>query len=134
MSTFNLKYLIDKNGLNEDALAKELFPNNKFPRVALNRILDGIAYLDTAQLEVLARICNLQIQELFSSESWSTKMEGNKIIFIKNNFSAVLDLDTLVTEIYNRDRIVADEVVIVEKSIKLSDYLKIIDGVIINLI
>lgn len=134
MSTFNLKYLIDKKGLNQEALAKELFPNNKFPVVALNRILDGIAYLDTAQLAVLAKICNVQIQELFTSESWSTKMEGNKIVFIKNNFSAVLDLDTLVTEIYNRDRIVADEVVIVEKSIKLSDYLKIIDGVIINLI
>jgi hypothetical protein len=134
MSTFNLRAIIEKYELDEDSLSKELFPKNKFPKVALARITSGVSYLDTWQLGILSEIIGLPITDLFSMDNWNKVIQGNKIKFVKNNHRVELNLETLVSEIYCLDKLVAVETLIPDRNIKLTEYLKLVDKTIINLI
>lgn len=134
MSAFNINNLILKYKLDEDTLAKELFPDNKFPKVALARITSGVGFLDTYQLSILAKITNLKISDLFIDEEWVHVIAENKMKFYKNNYRVELDLETLVSDIYYSDKLVAAETLVVDKNIKLSTYLKLVNEVITNLI
>lgn len=134
MSTFNLYNIIKRYDLNEDSLAKELFPTNKLPKLALARITAGIAYLDTTQLCKLSEILGVSVSELFNEGNWNKTIVDNIIKFHRNNHRVELNLDTHVTEIFLSDKFIASEVLISDKNIKLSEYLKLVDETIINLI
>jgi hypothetical protein len=134
MSTFNLTRIIEANKLDRVALANELFPGNKFPEVALKRVLNGLSFLDTNQLNILASVLGLQVSDLFLNEMWSTRMQNDKIVFYKNDYRVELNTETLITNIFYKDKLVASETLVMEKNIKLSDYLKSINETIINLI
>lgn len=135
METFNLKKIINANFLDQQILAKELFPENKFPNAALKRILDGKAFLDTNQLQTLAKILRINVQQLFAdSDWWHKEMNNEKIIFKKNNFRVELFLNNLTTVIYKNDKIISSEVIIPDNNIKLSEYLNLVDKTILNLI
>jgi hypothetical protein len=134
MSAFNINSLISKYKLDEDTLAKELFPDNKFPKVALARITSGVSFLDTYQLSILAKITNLKISDLFINEEWIREVSNEKIKFYKNEYRIELDLETNVSDIYYGDKLVAVETLILDKNIKLSAYLKLVNEIITNLI
>lgn len=134
MSTFNLQNIINKYNLDEDDLAKELFPKNKFSKSALARITSGVSYLDTWQLCKLSEILGLKVSDLFIDDNWIKLINDNKIKFFRNNFRVELDLDTHISEIFQSEKLVAVETLITDKNIKLSEYLKLVNQVIINLI
>lgn len=134
MSAFNINTLISKYNLDEDTLAKELFPDNKFPKIALARITSGVSYLDTSQLAILAKITNLKISDLFVNEEWTKVITNEKIIFYKNKFRVELDFETLISDIYFGEKLMSVETLIADKNIKLSEYLKLVNEVITNLI
>lgn len=134
MSTFNIKNIITEYNLDEDALAKVMFPKNKFAKVALARIISGVSYLDTWQLDRLTEMLGIGIADLFVDNTWNKKITNNKILFHRNNCRVELDLDTHVSEIFLSDKLVAVETLITDKNIKLSEYLKLVNEVIINLI
>lgn len=134
MSCFNLNFIIKKYDLNVDLLAQQLFPENKFPKSALERILDGKAFLDTNQLVELSKITNTQISELFTSSTWSPKEVEGKLVFVKGNFKVELHLDTFITNIYRKDKLVVEDAIICKNSIKLSEYLELVNKTIIELI
>jgi len=111
-----------------------LFPDNKFPKIAFARITSGVSYLDTSQLATLAKITNLMIKDLFIEEAWTKEVTHDNVTFYKNNFRVVLDSETLVSDIFYSDKLVASETLISDKNIKLSEYLKLVNEVITNLI
>jgi hypothetical protein len=135
MNNFNLQTIITKYKLDESSLAKELFPKNKFAKNALRRVLSGISYLDTWQLCKLSEIACIEISELFTdSNSWYRVSSDNVIKFNRNNYRVELNVETKITEIFVSDKLVAVETLISDKNIKLSEYLKLVDETIINLI
>ena len=136
MSTFNLKHIISRYNLNENNLAIELFPGNKFPNLALKRIVSGDSFLDTKQIEILAKIIGVPVKDLFMSEDWTFQQNSNidKFVFVKNDYRAELIRESLITNIYHKDRLLAKETIIVDKNIILSEYLELVNQVIIKLI
>lgn len=135
MNTFNLQEIISKYGLDESQLAKELFPKNKFAKNALKRVLSGTSFLDTQQLSKLSEITCLDISELFANKNtWYRFDSGGKIKFNRNNYRVELNIETNITEIFVSDKLVAIETLLSDKNIKLSEYLKLVDETIINLI
>lgn len=134
MNNFNLQNIINKYNLDEDSLAKQLFPTNKFPKLALTRVLTGISYLDTMQIERLREMLGTSVSELFNDITWNKTILDNIIKFHRNNHRVELNLDTLVSEIFLSDKLIAVETLISDKNIKLSEYLKLVDETIINLI
>lgn len=134
MNTFNLQNIIDKFNLDEDSLAKQLFPSNKFPKLALSRVLTGKSYLDTSQISRINELLGTTVSDLFNDTAWNKVITGNVIKFHRNNHRVELNLDTHVSEIFLSDKLIAIETLISDKNIKLSEYLKLVDETIINLI
>jgi hypothetical protein len=134
MSTFNLQNIISKYDLNEEILAKQLFPKNKFSKLALSRIIAGLSHLDTNQLCILSEMLGVKVSDLFIEDDWSKSLENNVFVFSKNNYKVIFSPETYLSEIYISGKLVSVETLITDKNIKLSEYLKLVESVIINLI
>src|SRR5665811_1176034 len=66
MQKINLSGIIAQQKLSEKDIAKQLFPTNKYPKLALSRVLRNEATLDADQISRLAALLNCTISELYS--------------------------------------------------------------------
>ena len=122
MKTFNLKEIIEKQGLSTKDVAIQLFPSNKYPKLALDRVLAGKAFLDTNQVSKLSMITGIAIDELYIGGEWKATSAKDKLRFTTGEYVAELDTKTWITKVYHNDSLFHDAV-IHSGSISLSDYL-----------
>jgi len=54
MKKIDLKKIIENAGLDIKETAQHLFPNNKYAKLALDRVIKGDAFLDTNQISKLS--------------------------------------------------------------------------------
>jgi len=128
MKHIDVKNLIESAGLTVDYAAKKLFPGNKYPGVAMNRVLLGQTELDASQIAALAEILNVDYNHIFRP-FWHGSMPRPGIyVFVKGNCRAVLDVEANRTNIYVGDNNIADY--IHKGSLVVKDYLKNIDTLI----
>jgi hypothetical protein len=78
----NLSKIIDESGLRIDYVAARLFPGNKHPYNALNRVLARGGTLDADQLRVLAILTGRTTDDLLGL-SWSGKIDASGITLAK---------------------------------------------------
>lgn len=129
MKAIDLKNIIAENWLDEDELAKELFPKNKFPRLALARVLNGDAVLDANQISKLSQLTGIEIGSLFEGGKWCMEFRDNVHVFTNGFYRAELDARTWVTNLYHKQTIF-HAVVLHQKTILLADYLAHLDALI----
>ena len=101
MKTVDLKNLIENYELDQKDIAKNLFPGNKYPTLALNRVLSGEAFLDTNQTSKLALIIGVPIESLYESSKWKGKRIEATHVFTNDDYRAELDLKNLTTKIFS---------------------------------
>jgi hypothetical protein len=132
MHTLDLNRIIPENNLEVKKVAEELFPKNKYPKLALDRVLKGEAFLDTNQLSLLSLMTGVPIHFLYSNGSWemSTKKKG-MITFQTQDYKAELDLENWVTKIYHKNSLF-HEALLHKEAIPLSEYLEQINNLIIK--
>lgn len=131
MQTINLKRIIEKQDLKPKWVAEQLFPENKYPKLALDRVLDGKAFLDTNQVSRLSAITGIPINFLYSGGEWEMKSTENKISFTSDDYFAELNTQTWKTEIYHKGSIF-HETLIHSEGIPLSEYLSQLTNLIIK--
>jgi hypothetical protein len=66
MRTIDVKEIIEKHQLDAKEVAQQLFPGNKYPKLALNRVMAGSAQLDANQMSKLALLIGVQVSDLYS--------------------------------------------------------------------
>lgn len=123
MRTINLKEIIEKSKLDIKEIAIQLFPENKYPRLALNRVIAGEAVLDANQISKLALLINVDISDLYSDGNWKMKSRKGIHIFTSGRFRAELDSESWITKIFHRDSMFHDSI-IHSGSTPLSEYFK----------
>lgn len=132
MKTIDLSKIIEDRGLNTKEVAKELFPKNKYPKLALDRVIKGEAFLDTNQVSRLSLITGVPIQFLYSNGEWKTTSKEEGIVtFQTGEYRAELNTGEWITKIYHKGSIF-HESVIHQESITLSKYLKSLTELIIK--
>jgi len=134
MSNFNLNQILLSFDIDKELLSKELFPSNKFPKKALDRVLEGKSFLNTSQISILSSILGVHVHELFKDDSWTKRISANKLTMFRNNFRVELNIETLVTDVFRNDSLIASETIIFDKNVKLSEYISKIEKLIISLI
>lgn len=117
--------------LEEKELAEILFPQNKYPAAALQRIIQRESLLDSEQVLRLSKFTGLSLEELYG-ESWTAITKGKKVYFTKGDFKAELDTETWVTKLYNKEALFFDKV-ISSGVVSLKEYFNKIDNIIVNL-
>lgn len=131
MRTIKVKDIIENSGLAIQEVAEQLFPNNKFPRLALNRVMTGESILNSDQVSKLSLLTGIPIEKLYSGNSWEAKYVGHTHVFNTEEFRAELDTQTWVTKIFHKDSLF-HESVIHSGSTPLSVYFKELDSIINN--
>jgi hypothetical protein len=130
MRTIDVKKVIDSAGLDFKEVAAQLFPKNKYPDLALNRVIKGVNALDADQISKLALMANVPISDLFSGGEWKAVSKGKTHIFSNGDYKVELDTETWISRIFHKGSLF-HESVIHSGSTPLSEYLENID-VLIN--
>lgn len=122
MKTINLSEIIEKQNLDVKDVAEQLFPSNKYPKLALDRVLKGEAFLDTNQVSKLSMLTGIPIEKLYSGAEWKGSNEKGVHKFTNGDYVAELDTKTWVTKLYCNGSLF-HESIIHNGTIALSAYL-----------
>lgn len=126
----NLSEFLSRKGLSVKEVAAQLFPGNKYPDMALSRVLRGESKLDVDQLGKLAAMAGTSVLDVLKgSGDWTSILEQDRFTFTSGEYRAVLDRTKWMTYIYHNGSLFHEEHLL-SPSITLKDYLAQIDLVV----
>ena len=126
----NLKEILVASGLDMTDVAKHLFPTNKYPKLALDRIIDGKAFLDSHQLSKLASMTGMTVSDLYGGQ-WKQTSKGDIITFTCYSYRAELNTTTWIVKIFDNNSLF-HESIIVSGSTVLSELIGKLNSIIFN--
>lgn len=130
MTQFNIVDIIKAYSLDQDELAKVLFPVAKYPKQAFSRILKGEASLSVEQLETLAGYIGVLPSQLFTLGTWKDASENGILAFKKGPFLAKLNHGNTFLSLYKDGKLLTYG--FIDKGIALSDFIEYLDNLISN--
>lgn len=129
MSQIKIRQIIAQKGLDTEEVAKQLFPGNKFPRLALNRVMAGGAVLDANQISKFALLSGVEVSELYSGANWKAGLKKGIHVFTNGSFRAELDTKSWITKIFHNDSLF-HESIIHSGSTQLSAYFEELEQIV----
>lgn len=90
MTTFDLKRIMSDYSLKEKEMAYIMFPDNKFPEVALRRAIEGQTKITVDQAIALASYLGEPIYKLFTDGGWYSVPDKQYSILRKGDITALL--------------------------------------------
>lgn len=132
MNTIDVKGIIEAKGLDTQTVAQQLFPTNQYARLALNRVIQGKALLDSTQISKFALLAGMTISELYNNGGWEAKSDAGIHTFTNGEFIAELNTNTWITKIFHNKSMI-HESIIHAKDTPLSQYLEALNNVILNI-
>lgn len=134
MQKLDLKRIIKTANLKTSYLGAQLFPNNKDPKQAVNRVCRGEAFLDSEQIAKLSELLNVPIGLLFDNAEWdmsTSKEEPNIIRFRAYGYFAELNTRTMKTRVSLNGTVFFEEITH-ERATLIGDYLNDLTDLIIK--
>lgn len=128
----NLSEVIKRYDLDSEALAKVLFPDVKYPKLAFARLIKGETTLDIVQLSALAAYIGVPATELLSEEFWKGGVEDNCLIFLRGEYKAKLNYNNVFLSLYKNNELCLQEIC-GTPSMSISNFIKYLDSLIKNL-
>lgn len=128
--TINLRELVEQRGLRLQEVAEILFPDNRFPRAALNRVLNGKTLLNSEQVSRLAAWLSVSVDDLYRG-AWSSEFRGETCILTNGNYRAELSVKTGETKVFHLGSLF-HETVLHDPAIPLSKYIELLNTIIKN--
>lgn len=90
--------IIKHYGQDINVVAKVLYPNVRYPRLALDRIKKGEADLSMSQLYRLADFLGLFVTDLFDFDTWKgSGLDNDAITFTKGEYTALIHPNGLIS-------------------------------------
>ena len=131
MEPFNIKNVIEHYKLNTEDLAKALFPNVKYPKQALDRILKGEGNLDITQVEELANYIGVLVTDLFSANTWKSSAEDGCLTLLKGQYKVKLNYNGVYLSIY-KDNVLIEQKISNVPSMTIQEFINFLDNLIKN--
>lgn len=129
--SFNIKKIIEHYKLDTNEVAEALFPHVRYKTLALNRVLKEEAYLDTQQVEKLASLAGVFVQDLFTFDEWKGGQEDKCITFVKGEYKVKLNYNGVYMTLTKGPQIIAQELMCT-KNISINDFISHINELIKN--
>lgn len=111
MQTIDLSTILEKTNFTKDEIAEILFPNHKFPNLAINRVIKGELKLDADQIGKLSSFTGIPIEDLFAISGWRMESQNDEIQFSNGEFKAFLNTETWTTKIFHNDSMFHESVI-----------------------
>jgi hypothetical protein len=127
--TFNINKIIEHYKLDVNEVAEALFPHARYKTLALRRVLKGEAFLDSQQIEKLANLIGVLIQDLFAFDDWKGRTEDGCLIMIKGEYKVKLNYNNTYMTLTRGSQVIAQEIVS-PVNISLEDFISHINSLI----
>ena len=108
--SFDLAKVIEHFKLDREEVETVLFPHVRYRKQALVRVLKGEGQLTVEQLQALANLSGVFIQDLFSLDTWKGGKEDNCLTFLKGEFKVKLNYNGVFLSIYKGTTLVHQEI------------------------
>ena len=132
MAHFDINRIIEQYKPDLEKLAAVLFPDVRYTRAALNRVINGTSLLDTEQIEALADYLGVLVQDLFiEKDDWHSDSENGSLVFIKEPYKAKLNFNGVYLTVYNNDEVIKQELVNVP-NMTVNDFIDYLNNIIKN--
>lgn len=128
MTQFNINSIIENYNLDIEELAKVLFPDAKYPKLAFTRILKGESSLSVDQLEKLAAHIGIMPSELFMLDTWANASGNGLLAFKKGRFTAKLNHGNTFLSVYEDNKVITTG--FIDSGISIDDFTKYLDNII----
>lgn len=128
---FDISKVIQHFKLDVNSVAEALFPNVRYKKLALDRIIKGEATLNTDQLMKLAELAGVIVGDLFSIDSWKGGIEDNCLTFIKGEYKAKLNYNGSWLSVYKDNELIKQEMF--TPNMSLNDFIDHITDITTNL-
>lgn len=129
MKTVNLERIIEQNNLSPHEVAAELFPTNRYPKRALDRVLAEEGHLDAPQLSRLAALLGVEVQDLFTGSQWKATSTPGLMVFTHEDYRAEVDTEKWMTKVFAKGSLFHEDA-IHTRTITLSELLMDLDNII----
>ena len=129
--TIDVEKIIEHYNLDIDKVAEALFPNIRYKKLALNRILNGEATIDLNQIQALSNMIGVMPQDLYMINDWKGLFENKCIVLTQDNYKVKLNYNGAFLSLYKDEHLVYQEVNASNKS--LEELINYIDKLILNL-
>jgi hypothetical protein len=129
MRKIELKKIIKRHNLDVWEVAKHLFPNNRYPRLALNRVMAGEAVLDANQISKLSALTGITFDNLFSNSGWKVRIDKRVHTFTNGEYKAELDTETWTTTVFHKKSLMYEDI-LHTKTISIEEYIIKLDTLI----
>ena len=106
---FNITKVIEYYTLDVNDVAEALFPNVRYKKLALDRVLKGEASINTEQLQALAKLAGVLTSDLFNIDSWKGSAEDGCLTFLKGDFKAKLNYNGVWLSLYKNNELLKQE-------------------------
>ena len=116
--TFDLAKVLEHYKLNREEVEQALFPHVRYRKQALDRVLKGEGQLTVEQLQILAKLSGVFIQDLFSLDEWKGGREDDCLTFIKGEFKVKLNYKGVYLSIYKGTELVKQEITQTDRTIQ----------------
>ena len=127
MQQFDINQLIAKYNLDTSELAKVLFPNVKYPKQALDRVLKNEAVLDVEQLHFLAKHLGVLVSDLFTIDSWRGGYADGHLAFIKDNYKVVINMNGCFLTLF-KDNKVIEQIIATNEALTIKQFIDFINN------
>lgn len=129
MEKFDVNKIIEQYNIDAQDLAKWLFPNVKYPKLAFDRVLKGETNLDIVQVAILAKYVGVTVADLFANESWRSSFRDNLIVLTKGDYSVEFDPKCTFIRVYKNGEFVDNVLVNLQQS-SFEEFINYIDNII----
>ena len=103
MERMELERAITLTGMQKHEVAAHLFPGNKYPYLALRRVVRGKSNLDSAQMSKLAALAGIEIQDLYGDPEALPVLPDPALIVIETaRYRATIDLAGQVANVFSK--------------------------------
>lgn len=106
---FNITEVIECYKLDVNDVAEVLFPNVRYKKLALKRVLDGEATINTEQLQALADLAGVLISDLFHIDEWKGSTEDGCLTFLKGDYKVKLNYNGAWLSLYKNTELLKQE-------------------------
>lgn len=100
MQTIDLQKIIDAKGILIKDLGKALFPKTKYPYLAIRRVMQGKAFLNSAQVMHLSVVTEIPVNFLFNFGKWELALQDKKMKAVSGEITAELNTQTWETQLF----------------------------------
>lgn len=130
VNTLNIEKIIQDSGLDINAVAAELFPKNKYPTLALNRVFANESQLDVDQLAKLAALLGVPTYRLLRDNTWEIKSKGKDVLEMRmGDYKVLINYKENNSKIFHKGSLF-HETLLHKNSIPLSQYISSINQII----